>query len=141
MLEILVPDTFEMKLSEIQPSQLYISKKKLAKVNRFFDPKNKETLGIIPIKKLGKDIIYSDGHTRAVSAFLAGYKEITVKWEDEDLDWEMYETCLQWCKDDKIFSIEDLAKRIISHKDYKLLWYKKCEIMQKEIIMKRAGKI
>ncbi|MHA1187710.1 MAG: hypothetical protein ACTSSK_12710 [Candidatus Heimdallarchaeota archaeon] len=47
-------DSFEMKLIEIQPSQLYISRKKLAKINKYFDPKNKETLGVIPIKKLGK---------------------------------------------------------------------------------------
>jgi len=53
----------------------------------------------------------------------------------------MYEVCVQWCKDDKIFSAKELAKRIISHKDYKLLWYKKCEIMQKEITMKRKGLI
>ena len=132
---------FEMKISEIQPSQLYISKKKLAKVNKFFDPKNKETLGIIPVKKLGKDIIYTDGHTRAVAAFLAGYQEITVEWEDEDLDWEMYEVCVQWCKDDKIFKAKDLAKRLVSHKDYKLLWYKKCEILHKEFDMKRNGLI
>ncbi|MHA1244881.1 MAG: hypothetical protein ACTSXA_04140 [Candidatus Heimdallarchaeota archaeon] len=134
-------DSFEMKLIEIQPSQLYISRKKLAKINKYFDPKNKETLGVIPIKKLGKDIVFSDGHTRAVAAFLAGYQEIIVEWEDEDLDWEMYEVCVQWCKDDKIFSAKELAKRIISHKDYKLLWYKKCEIMQKEITMKRKGLI
>jgi len=134
-------DTFEMEISEIQPSQLYINKKKLAKVNKFFDPKNKATLGVIPVKKLGKEVIYSDGHTRAVAAFLAGYKEITVEWEDEDLDCEMYEVCVQWCKDDKIFSAQDLAKRIISHKDYKLLWYKKCEIMQKEFELKRKGLI
>ncbi|MHA1367449.1 MAG: hypothetical protein ACTSP5_13700, partial [Candidatus Heimdallarchaeota archaeon] len=70
-----------------------------------------------------------------------GYQEIIVEWEDEDLDWEMYEVCVQWCKDDKIFSAKELAKRIISHKDYKLLWYKKCEIMQKEITMKRKGLI
>ncbi|MHA1441712.1 MAG: hypothetical protein ACTSPK_07625 [Candidatus Heimdallarchaeota archaeon] len=134
-------DSFEMKLIEIQPSQLYISRKKLVKINKYFDPKNKETLGVIPIKKLGKDIVFSDGHTRAVAAFLAGYQEIIVEWEDEDLDWEMYEVCVQWCKDDKIFSAKELAKRIISHKDYKLLWYKKCEIMQKEITMKRKGLI
>jgi len=138
---ILLSDTFEMKLSEIQPSQLYISRKKLAKINKAFDPEIKTTLGVIPVKKLGNDIIFTDGHTRAVAAFLAGYQEITVEWEDEDLDWEMYELCVQWCKDEKIFSAKDLAKRIIQHKDYKLLWYKKCEIMQKEIVMKRKGLI
>ncbi len=129
-------DTFKMKIDSIQPSQLYISKRKLAKINRTFDPANTTSLGVIPVKKLGEDIIFTDGHTRAVAAYLAGYQEIIVEWEDEDLSWEMYEICVQWCKDDKIFSVKDLAKRIISHKDYKLLWYKRCEIMQKEILNK-----
>jgi hypothetical protein len=129
-------ETFEMQLNGIQPSQLYISEKKLAKIKKTFDPANKTSLGIIPVKKLGEDIIFTDGHTRAVAAYLAGYQEIIVEWEDEDLSWEMYEICVQWCKDEKIFSVKDLAERIIPHKDYKSLWYKRCEIMQKKILNK-----
>ena len=132
-------EPFEMDLLSIQPSQLYISKKKLAKIKKFFDPKDKKTLGVIPVKKLNNEIIYSDGHTRAVAAFLAGYEKVLVEWEDEDLDWEMYEVCVKWCKDEQVFSAKDLAQRVISHDDYEIVWYKKCEVMQKEIALKRQG--
>jgi hypothetical protein len=134
-----MPEPFEMELAHIQPSQLYISKKKLAIVNKSFDPKDKNSLGIIPVKKLNDEIIYSDGHTRAVAAYLAGYEKVLVEWEGEDLDWELYEICVKWCKDEQIYSAKDLVQRIISHKDYELVWYKKCEVLQKEISLKRQG--
>jgi len=73
-----VNSSFKMKLSEIQPSQLYISKKKLALIKKTFDPKDLSTLGVIPIKKLGKKIFYTDGHTRAFAAYQSCFTEIPV---------------------------------------------------------------
>ncbi|MCE7746730.1 MAG: hypothetical protein GPJ52_16505 [Candidatus Heimdallarchaeota archaeon] len=49
---------FLMNLKDIQPSQLYISKRKLAKIQEKLDPNKKEGLEIIPVKKLGTDIVY-----------------------------------------------------------------------------------
>jgi len=62
--------TFMMKLDEIQPSQLYISSEKLSEVNKTFDPDKPESIEPVPIKKLGDEIIFVDGHTRAFAAFL-----------------------------------------------------------------------
>jgi len=132
-----VSNCFEFDLLAIQPSQLYISKKKLAAVQEKINPKNINSIGIIPIKKLDDDIIFSDGHTRAFAAYLAGYRTILCEMETEELDWEMYKECVKWCKEERIFSIADFKTRIISHQDYEQLWYKRCEIMQNEIIAKR----
>ena len=126
-------DSFEMELSNIQPSQLYISKQKLAKVKEKFNPKDLSTLTVIPIKKIGKNIYYTDGHTRAFAAYQAGFKRIPVIWEDEDLDWEMYEICLKWCKDAGLYSIVDLSNRIVDQKEYEILWYKRCDELHKKI--------
>ena len=78
-------EIFDFDLMKIQPSQLYISKKKLAKIYETFKPEDSTTLEVIPIKELDSEIIYTDGHTRAYAAFLAGYTKVSVCWEDEDL--------------------------------------------------------
>ena len=133
-----VNSSFKMKLSEIQPSQLYISKKKLAKIKEKFNSKDLSTLELIPIKKIGKEIFYTDGHTRAFAAYQAGFKEIPVIWENEELDWELYKICIKWCKDAGIYSIADLSDRVVDQKDYEILWYKRCDDLHKKLNVKRA---
>ena len=126
--------TFMMKLDRIQPSQLYISSEKLSKVMKNFNPNSIEP---IPVKKLGDDIIFVDGHTRAFAAYLHGLKEIPVYWEYEELDWEAYKICVEWCKKEGIYTIADLENRVIPHREYEILWYRRCEEMQRNLEVKR----
>ena len=131
--------TLLMRLDHIQPSQLYISTRKLDIVMRNF-PSKITSIEPIPIKKLGDQIIFVDGHTRAYAAFLQGFSKVPVIWEDEELDWEEYEICVAWCKEGKIYTIADLNNRVVSHKEYKKLWYERCEKMQKDLKAKRVGR-
>jgi len=128
---------FRMKLNSIQPSQLYISSEKLSEVMKRFDVDDPESIEPIPIKKLGDDVIFVDGHTRAFAAFLYGVSEVPVYWEDEELDWDAYEICVEWCKENGIRTISDLKDRIVSQKEYEILWYKRCEEMQRDLEVKR----
>jgi len=128
---------FRMKLNSIQPSQLYISSEKLSEVMKRFDVDDLESIEPIPIKKLGDDVIFVDGHTRAFAAFLYGVSEVPVYWEDEELDWDAYEICVEWCKENGIRTISDLKDRIVSQKEYEILWYKRCEEMQRDLEVKR----
>ena len=123
-----------MKLDKIQPSQLYISSEKLSKVMKNFNP---NSIGPIPVKKLGDDVIFVDGHTRAFTAYLHGLKEIPVYWEYEELDWEAYKICVEWCKKEGIYTIADLENRVIPHREYEILWYRRCEEMQRNLEAKR----
>lgn len=126
-----------MKLNKIQPSQLYISSEKLSEVMKMFDPDKPESIEPIPIKRLGNEIIFVDGHTRAFAAFLHGLSEVPVYWEDEELDWEAYKICVEWCRKEGIHTIADLKNRVVSQKDYEILWYRRCEKMQKDLEAKR----
>jgi hypothetical protein len=128
---------FMMKLDKIQPTQLFISSEKLSEVMKTFNPKNPESMEPIPVKKLGNEIIFVDGHTRAVAAFLHGFSQVPVYWENEELDWDAYKICVKWCKKEKIRTIADLKTRIVSQKDYEILWYKRCEKMQKNLELRR----
>jgi hypothetical protein len=124
------------KLDLMQPSQLYISSKKLNLVLKDF-PSEPTAIEPIPIKKLNNETVYVDGHTRAFAAYLRGFSEIPTYWEDEELDWEEYEICVQWCKDEGIHTITDLEDRVISHPQYEKLWYARCDRMQKDLEQKR----
>lgn len=131
-----VARTFKMRLDKIQPSQLYISSEKLSLVMKTFDATKSELLEPVPVKKLDGKVIFVDGHTRALAAFLHGFSEIMVYWEEEKLDWDEYKICVKWCKNEDIRSIADLKNRIVSQKEYDVLWLKRCEKMQQELAKK-----
>jgi len=132
---------FAMKLDEIQPSQLFISSEKLAQVMKNFDPQRPESLEPIPVKKLGNQIIFTDGHTRAFAAFLSGLSEVRVFWDEDELDWEAYEICVKWCKEEGIRTIADLKGRVVAQKEYEELWLKRCDEMQRNLEAKRKRKV
>jgi len=129
--------TFMMKLDKIQPSQLFISSEKLSEVMKTFDPDKPASMEPIPIKRLGNDIIFVDGHTRAFAAFLHNFSDVLIYWENEELDWDAYEICVEWCRKEGIYTIADLKNRVVSQNDYEILWYKRCEKMQQDLEAKR----
>ena len=129
-----------MKLDKIQPSQLFISSMKLSQVMKMFDATKPESIEPIPLKKLGNDVIFVDGHTRAFVAYLRGLSVVPVYWEDEDLDWDAYEICVEWCKKEGIHTIANLKDRIVSQEEYEILWLRRCEIMHKDLEERRKNK-
>jgi len=129
--------TFMMKLDKIQPSQLFISSEKLSEVMKTFDADKPASMEPIPIKRLGNEIIFVDGHTRAFAAFLHSFSDVPVYWENEELDWDAYEICVEWCRKEGIHTIADLKNRVVSQNDYEILWYKRCEKMQQNLEAKR----
>jgi hypothetical protein len=131
---------FTMKLDEIQPSQLYISSEKLSEVMKTFDPAKPESIEPLPIKELGNRIVFVDGHTRAFAAFICNIPEIPVYWENEELDWDAYKICVGWCRKEGIRTIADLKNRVVSQKDYEILWYRRCEKMQQKLEKRKSKK-
>jgi hypothetical protein len=126
----------KLNLSEIQPSQLFISEEKLSRVMQRLDPEKPETLEPIPVKKLGGEIIYTDGHTRALAAHQQGLTEIPIVWDEDELDWDAYAICVQWCKEEGILSIADLGDRILDPGSYERLWINRCRKMHKQLEVK-----
>lgn len=47
------------------------------------------------LRNLNREIIFVDGHTRALVAYLKGLKEIEVEWEEEEWDWDLYRECVK----------------------------------------------
>ena len=129
---------FQLKLEDIQPSQLYISRTKYAEVIKYFEAGTESQLEPIPIKELNGELVSTDGHTRGVAWSLKGYQEVACVWEDLEMDWEAYRICVQWCKDADIKSMHDLRDRFLDHDKYEVLWLERCRIMQERLEEGRA---
>jgi len=132
-------NTFLMKIAAIQPTQLYISSGKLNRVMRNLRRTKPIPVRPIPIKELDNQIVFVDGHTRAFAAFLLGLSEISVYWEDEELDWDEYRICVGWCKKEGINTISGLKNRVVPNKDYKVIWLDRCKKMQEDLERKRKN--
>lgn len=137
----MVKHPFFMEIEAIQPSQLYLNAQKIKKIKNKYKIIAPEHIEAVPIKKLNNDIIFTDGHTRAYLLWLYGFKKIKVEWEDEDLDWEVYQICIDWCKEEGITSISDLDDKIINNESYQIKWIKRCHDMFTELEKKRKEKI
>ncbi len=124
---------FTLNLRDIQPSQLYISSSKLAKVLELFKRGRLDDVEPVPVKVLDGEYVSTDGHTRMMAWFLNGYSEIPVVWENEELSWDAYRTCVRWCKEEGITWIGDLEDRIVSDSGYQRLWYDRCDTLHKEL--------
>jgi hypothetical protein len=107
---------------------------------RDLDPLRPESLEPIPVKELGDRVIFTDGHTRALAAFLCGLVEVRVFWDEDELDWEAYRICVEWCEAEGIRTIADLRDRVVSPEKYELLWLKRCKDMQQDLEARRSQK-
>jgi hypothetical protein len=126
-------EIFLMKINDIQPSQLYISRIKLdyaldALQTTGFDKKR-----ALPIIVINNKKILSDGHSRALAALMEGYEEIPVYYDKDELNMQMYEICVHWCLEQGITTIADLKNRIVNEKEYEKLWIKRCQKMHEKI--------
>jgi hypothetical protein len=128
---------FLKDLNGIQPSQLYISSEKLERACAYL-ASTAEEMEPLPIKTLAGCEVFTDGHTRAFAAFRQGLVKIPVFWDEDDLDWEAYEICVEWCREAGIRTIADLEGRVISPDDYEVMWLQRCEKMQRELESRRS---
>lgn len=133
------PTLERLTLSDLQPSQFYISEKKLQKVLTWFDPNDLSCFEPIPVKMLDGRPVMLDGHTRAVAALHAGLERVPLVWEPEEWDWEMYRRCVRECRLRDVCSPEDLVPRVISEQAYWEKWDAWCDRMQAEVEAERNG--
>ena len=123
----------ELKLKDLQPSQFYISAKKLKDIEGWLNPADLSCFEPIPVKLLDGRPVMTDGHTRAVAALRAGLDAVPLVWDEDELPWDMYRACVAACQEQAIESPSDLLPRIISEEEYQEKWDKWCDGMQAEV--------
>lgn len=97
----------------------------------WFNSSDLSNFSPLPLKRLDDKIILTDGHTRAYAAYLAGLDRVPFVWDEDELNWNLYEKCVEACQKENVFTIQDLSNYIISSKDYETKWIKWCNTLQK----------
>ncbi len=131
--------TFLKRLDELQPSQLFVSAQKLSRVMDRRDTLTLQDLEPVPVKELGGRVVLTDGHTRALAAYLSGLTRIRAFWDQDELDWEAYEICVAWCREEGITTIADLKDRVVSEEAYEVLWLDRCREMHQDLEARRSA--
>lgn len=129
-------DIKELTIKDLQPSQFYISQKKIDDINKWFNPNDLSNFEPIPIKILDGDIVITDGHTRVVAALQNGLDKVPLVYDEDELNWDMYRECVKECKILNITSPLSLLNRIISEDEYEIKWNKWCDGMQQMVLNK-----
>ncbi len=130
---------FWIPLDELQPSQLYVSQIKLDRVMRWFDPAHMERVEPLPVKDLGGYVVLTDGHARALAAYLHHCETIPVSWNTDSLDWEAYAICVRWCQEAGIWMIADLEDQVLPAEEYEVQWIERCRVMFQGLAARRAS--
>ena len=129
----------ELKLTDLQPSQFYISEKKLRDVESWLTVPDLSGFEAIPVKLLDGAPVMTDGHTRAAAALRAGLERVPLIWDTDELDWEMYRRCVEECRKRGVDSPSKLTERILSEAEYAEKWDRWCDTMQFEVTTEKAA--
>lgn len=97
-----------------------------------------DTQEAVSLWRLGDRLVITDGHTRALAAWLMGRDRIIARWETEPLDWEAYRICVHWCEESGIRSVPDLTGRVLNAADFRRLWLDRCLQMQSQLHKERT---
>ena len=120
-------------LRDLQPSQFYISERKLREVRSWFNPADLSGFEPVPVMILDGIPVMTDGHTRAAAALLAGLDAVPLVRDRDDLDREMYRRCVAECRKRRVVTPEDLISRVVPEEEYHAKWDQWCDRMQAEV--------
>ena len=116
----------KVKLTDLHPTQLYLSEKKLHDIQMLDQSEENINLDPISILAVGNRLLIADGHHRAYQALLAGQDTISAEFDQDGGD-VLYDLYAQVCEERKIDSILDLKDRILPQDEYEAKWYKWCD--------------
>lgn len=117
---------FRVPVEEPQPSQLFLSGRKLHAATEWFDF-DEPRYEPISVLRLDGEWVCIDGHTRAYLAYLAGAEELLVaEATDESHPVALYADCIGWCEAKNLTSVAGFAGRVVSHETYERRWVDRC---------------
>lgn len=132
-------DIKKLRLLDIQPSQFYLSEKKIHNIKSWFNKADLSNFEPIPIKELNGRIIFTDGHTRAWVAYTQGLETVPLVWDEDDLDWEAYQMCVDACAERRVYTVADFEGRILSELSYKEKWNGWCDRLHESLEQSRKN--
>ena len=112
----------EVNITDLHPTQLYLSEKKLQAIQMLDQSAEIINMDPISILTFGNRFLITDGHHRAYQALLAGRDTISAEFDRDGGD-ELYHLYAQACEERKITSVLDLKHRILPQEEYEAKWY------------------
>lgn len=116
----------KVKLTDLHPTQLYLSEKKLHDIQMLDQSEENINMDPISILAVGNRLLITDGHHRAYQALLAGQDTISAEFDQDGGD-VLYDLYAQACEERNIDSILDLKHRILPQEEYEAKWYNWCD--------------
>ena len=116
----------EVKLTDLHPTQLYLSEKKLHDIQMLDQSVEIINMDPISILAVGNRFLITDEHHRAYQALLAGQDTISAEFDRDGGD-ALYALYTQACEERKIDSVLDLKNRILPQDEYEAKWYNWCD--------------
>ena len=116
----------KVKLTDLHPTQLYLSEKKLQDIQMLYQSEEIINLDPLSILAFGNCFLITDGHHRAYQALLTGQDTISAEFDKDGGD-EIYHLYAQACEESKITSILDLKHHILAQDEYEAKWYNWCD--------------
>jgi hypothetical protein len=122
-------DSRRIDVEDLHPTQLYLSAAKLAAVLDDFETDGPD-YGPLPAFEHDGEWYLSDGHTRAFAAYLGGAETIRIERDREVrevYDFDLYLTCIDWCREEGVRAVPDLAGRVLDHETFEEAWIGRCQ--------------
>lgn len=116
----------EVKITDLHPTQLYLSEKKLQAIQMLDQSADIINVDPISILTYGNRLLITDGHHRAYQALLTGQDTISAEFDKDGGD-EIYHLYAQACEERKIYSVWDLKHHILPQDEYAAKWYNWCD--------------
>ena len=116
----------KVNITDLHPTQLYLSEKKLQDIQMLYQSKEKPNINPISVLAFGNCFLITDGHHRAYQALLVGQDTISAEFDRDGGD-ELYHLYAQACEKRKIYSVLDLKDHILPQDEYEAKWYNWCD--------------
>lgn len=116
----------EVNITDLHPTQLYLSEKKLQAIQMLYQSVEKPIIDPISVLTFGDYLLITDGHHRAYQALLEGRDTISAEFDRDGGD-ALYALYAQACEERKITSVLDLKNHILSQDEYEPKWYNWCD--------------